>query len=181
MCGSSGCCGNVSNDVRRFGLSNVQALHDRAQRHAAGRLSVKNARISLLSSGTTPALEILSDDPNDKSSILIFQKLGVFGALELKIKKFELTPPKADVVLWFKYDPFDGGLFSVEGTVTIHCDDIANPLGCSVEVDLGPTSAEAQPLINWDCIKRCAPQCLYCGGVWQCWLGCAGGCIIQCL
>jgi len=180
MCGTS-CCGSASQAPSRVNLSIVQSLDDAARNHRAKTLENPKARVSLLSSGATPALEIISTDPKDMSSVLVFQKLGAFGALDLKLTTFEITPPKARVVLAFSYDPFGGGAFKVKGTVTIQCDDISNPLGCNVEVKLDGTKDDIQLLINWPCIKACAPQCLYCGTDWQCWLACAGMCIIQCL
>jgi hypothetical protein len=135
----------------------------------------------LLAIGNVLGLEVLSDDEKNKRSLIIFQKLGHFGALELELRKFEIAYPKADIVLWFRFDPFGGGPFKLEGTISIHCDDIAHPSGCKVTLDLGSVQKEIQPLINWECLKNCAPQCISCGGNWQCWLGCAGGCIIQCL
>ena len=135
----------------------------------------------MVSVGGVPALEILSDKATDKRSLMIFQRVGGFGGLELELKKFDISYPKADVVLWFKFDLLDNSAFKVEGTITIHCDDLTKPGGCNVTIDLGKTPKDIIPLINWDCLKKCAPQCISCGGDWQCWLVCAGGCIIQCL
>lgn len=135
----------------------------------------------MLNAGGVPALEVLSEKTSDKRSFLVFQRAGAFGGLDLQLKKFEIAYPKADVILSFKFDPFDDGVFKVEGTITIHCDDVTKPGSCVVTIDLGNTAKEIRPLINWDCLRNCAPQCISCGLDWQCWLGCAGTCIIQCL
>jgi hypothetical protein len=174
-----GCSGNAK--PSRLNVGAIDALRKQADTHFRARLAEVDARVSMLNAGGLPALEILSEKAADKRSLLIFQRVGGFGGLELELKKFDISYPKADVVLWFKFDPLDNGVFKVEGTITIHCDDLTKPAGCNVTIDLGKTAKDIRPLINWDCLKNCAPQCISCGGDWQCWLGCAGGCIIQCL
>ena len=76
---------------------------------------------------------------------MIFQRVGGFGGLELELKKFDISYPKADVVLWFKFDLLDNSAFKVEGTITIHCDDLTKPGGCNVTIDLGKTSKGYYP------------------------------------
>ncbi|MGJ4964024.1 hypothetical protein [Bradyrhizobium sp. HKCCYLRH3061] len=180
MCDNSCNCAG-SKQPSRTNMEAIGALKKQAETKFQSKLAASDVRVSLLDARGNPALEILSDNPSDKRSLLIFQRLGSFGGLEIELKKFDILYPKADVVLWFKFDPLDNGVFKVEGTITIHCDDVTKPGSCNVTIDLGKTAKEIRPLINWDCLKNCAPQCISCGGDWQCWLGCAGGCIIQCL
>lgn len=176
-CSTAGC--GREGGILRFDLEAIGRLHGKVTEFST-RLAGE-PRVSLLSSRGATAVEILSEDPKDKRSFLIFQKLGVFGGLEIKLKKFEVNFPKADVVLEFKFDPFGGGAFKFDGTLTIHCENIQEPTGCAVSIDYGNIGKEIKPLVNWDCLKNCAPQCISCGSDWQCWLGCAGGCIIRCL
>lgn len=175
-----GCGGNGSSPVR-YNADIVEGLKTKGQSAISTRMAGGSAQTSLLSVGNSLALEVLSTDENDKSSLVIFQKVGIFSALEIKLKKFDINYPKADIEIYFKIDPLDGGIFKLEGTLIISCPDIANPSGCSTSISWGGTQKDVQALINWDCLKNCAPQCISCGGNWQCWLGCAGGCIIQCL
>jgi hypothetical protein len=79
-----------------------------------------------------------------------------------------------------KFQSFEDVNFKFEAKLTIKCDDITKPLGCEVELDYSATDSKIQPLIDWDCVRRCAPQCIYCGADYQCWLACAGICLVQC-
>ncbi len=175
-----GCNGNTL--VRRFSSEQVLSLHKYASKYQQHRFVDPKAQVSLLDLGANKlALEAMSTDEADKASYLVFNKMDTFGGLELKFKKFDIYYPKLDAELWFSVLALEGSQFKVEGTLTIHCDDIANPSGCSASLALGSSASHLKPLINWDCVKNCAPQCISCGGDWQCWLGCAGGCLIQCM
>lgn len=182
MCAGRGCgCGSGTSSPIRYSSEVVEQLKTKGQTKISAKSSAGSVQTSLLAIDSGLALEVLSTDENDKSSLLVFQKVGSFNALELKITKFDLKYPSLEVDIYFKLDPFDGGIFKIEGTISIKCQDIANPSGCTISVDTSPTAQNVSVLVNWDCLKNCAPQCLYCGGNWQCWLGCAGGCIIRCL
>jgi hypothetical protein len=159
----------------------IDVLRKQGDARYRAKLDAPGARVSMLNAGGVPALEVLSTNASDKRSLLIFQRLGGFGGLELELKKFDISYPKADVVLWFKFDPLDNGTFKVEGTITIHCDDLTKPAGCNVTIDLSKTKNDVSVLIDWGCLENCAPQCISCGSDWSCWLACAGSCIIQCL
>lgn len=181
MCGNGGCCGSAQSNIRRLSSESLDALNKKVSDNRVDLLSNKRLRASVISSENVTAIEFLSLDKNDMRSVVVFQKMGNFGALDINIRKLQLNYPQLEMIVDIKFDPFDGGLFKFEATLTIKCDDITKPLGCEVDLDFGKTASDIQPLINWDCVKRCAPQCVYCGGDYQCWLACAGVCIIQCL
>lgn len=181
MCGTGGCCGTSQSSIRRLNPESVDIIRQKALANRADLLNNRNLKASILSAENVTAIEFLSHDKSDMRSVIICQKMGSFGAFDIKIRKLEIKHPKVEMVADIKFDPFDGGLFKFEATLTIKCNDITQPMGCEVHLDYGKTDSQIQPLINWDCIKRCAPQCIYCGSDYQCWLACAGICIIQCL
>ncbi|MCB1447029.1 MAG: hypothetical protein KDJ87_14880 [Rhizobiaceae bacterium] len=181
MCGEGNCCGQSQSGIRRIQPDAVDILRQKIKESRAELLGRGNLRASILSADNVTAIEFLSLDKDDMRSIIICQKFGKFGALDIHIRKLEINYPKLEMIVDIKFDPFDGGIFKFEATLSIKCDDIAKPLGCEVDLQFGKTDSQIQPFINWDCIRRCAPQCLYCGSDYQCWLACAGICIIQCL
>ncbi|RXF68076.1 hypothetical protein [Hansschlegelia zhihuaiae] len=176
-----GCGGDGSNGPVRYNATSVQLLTERARTFNQAAFDNPNLQTSLLAVGPNLALEILSSDENDKKSLVFFQRAGTFNILDLDLCKFDLDYPKIEVEICFEISPLGDGPLKIKGKIRIECLDISNPSGCSISIDLGETDRGIQALINWDCLKQCAPQCLYCGGNWQCWLACAGGCIIQCL
>lgn len=181
MCGSNACSTAGGPDFRRISAATIDGLQDAARNARPALFTGGNVTASILSFRHGAALEFLSTDPADMRSILILQKFGNYGALDLVIERFEVNYPKVLLILRLTFDPFGGGTFRFSARVTIECNDITRPAGCSVDLDLTGTDEAIKPLIDWDCIKRCAPQCISCGSDWSCWLGCAGGCILQCL
>lgn len=174
-------CGCASSTPMRYNAQFAQALLAKASERHQAKIASPDVQVSLLPTGSNLSLEILSTDEKDKSSLIVFQKAGSFHSIELKLNKFDVSYPKADIELYFKIDPFDGGPFKIEGTLMISCSDISHPSSCTVSYHPGNTAPDVSMLVNWECLKSCAPQCISCGGNWQCWLGCAGGCIFQCL
>ncbi len=180
MCGTGGCCGATQSNIRRLNQESVDLIRQKASTNRVDLLSNKKLKPSILSSENVTAIEFLSLDKKDMRSVIVCQKLGNFGALDIKISTLDMKYPGVLMIADIKFESFEGAPFKFEAKLTIKCDDITKPLGCEVDLDYGKTDSKIQPMINWDCIRRCAPQCIYCGGDYQCWLACAGICIIQC-
>lgn len=181
MCGTGGCCGTTQPGIRRLSPESLDTLRQKVADNRVDLLQNDKMKASILSSDNVTAIEFLSLKKDDMRSVIVCQKMGSFGAFDIKIIKLDVQYPKVEMVAHIKFEPFDNGPFKFEATLTIRCNDITKPIGCEVILDYDKTPSEIQPLINWDCIKRCAPQCIYCGSDYQCWLACAGICIIQCL
>jgi hypothetical protein len=160
----------------RITMTALRQLQDAASR--GGHRAEPSDKVHLVDLYGKPAVHIQKDD---KNHFFIVSRFGSIFGLSVKITKFKLDFPKLDMQIEASFAPLDDGPFKVTVTIDIHCDDIGNPVGCTIKINDSQTDKEISPLIDWDCLKRCAPQCIRCGTDLGCWARCAAGCVFQCL
>ncbi|WP_257386359.1 hypothetical protein [Tahibacter caeni] len=73
----------------------------------------------------------------------------------------------------------DVALYSVRNDIATHLVSARfiaaqNPEGIAIETEQRVKS------YDWRCLAKCAPSCIACVGDLQCWVICAGACVISC-
>jgi hypothetical protein len=93
MCGTGGCCGTSQSSIRRINQESVDLIRQKASANRADLLSNKKLRASILSSESVTAIEFLSLDKSDMRSVIVCQKMGNFGALDIKMPTLDIQFP----------------------------------------------------------------------------------------
>lgn len=182
MCMSGECCGLQRNTPARIDPDYLDLLRDRTKAARGDLLDANLFKQSILKSETLTALEFSTLASGSNSLVIVFQKLGIFGGLDVRITEYEFAFPMLKAAIWVKFEPFDkNSTFSLDILMKLSCADIRHPAACRVDIDATNTSDENKALIDWDCLKKCAPLCISCGEGLYCWLACAGACVISCL
>jgi len=96
MCGTGGCCGTSQSSIRRLNPESVDIIRQ-ALANRADLLNNRNLKASILSAENVTAIEFLSHDKSDMRSVIICQKMGSFGAFDIKIRKLEIKYPKVEM------------------------------------------------------------------------------------
>ncbi len=163
------------------GPSISRALFDNAivQKVAAAAStakSLKGARLQtfLTHDGESFGLAVASDD--DRSALFVQQRGGEMLSMLVNIESFQPTPLEVRVrveVAFLGQNPTLNGVFEFK------CASL-DPRSCTAIFT--PTRGETgvAALFDWECLKRCAPQCISCGTNYWCWLSCAARCVAQC-
>lgn len=176
MCGCSGEPNGVRNSNFKVDMTSLRELQEAS---SSGRnRPAPNDKVYLVDLHGKPAVHIQKDDNNH---FFIISKVGNIFGLSIKIINFKLDYPKLDMKIEASFSPFDDGPFQFNAIIDVHCEDISKPMGCTIKIDESKTDKKISPLVNWDCLKKCAPQCISCGSDLTCWAACAAGCIFQCL
>lgn len=180
MCTNNACCGPQPQSFTRADPDYVRYLEDRASAKRPQLFAAGGFTRSILSSGNLTALEFQSTPP--KSTTLIFAKLGICSALDLKVDDHRYEFPSLDLSINAKLELLDQVTpFDFNVTLKLSCQDVANPSTLKTDLEIHSAQPSSPYMVDWNCLKQCAPACISCGDDLTCWLACAGACIITCL
>lgn len=90
----------------------------------------------------------------------------------------DLIPPKVDVTVELSFSV--GSVVYYQIKYRIQCDSIYKPSECSFDVINEKTGIDGTKGCSKSCLKKCAPQCIYCGSDWWCWAACTASCVAKC-
>ncbi len=114
---------------------------------------------------------------NGESGEFTFPFIGIPVTVKWKVE-IESLSPKLNVTLKLAFYVAGASYYSVD--LHVECDNITDPSSCSVEIKNEDTHARGIRGCNKSCLKRCAPDCILCGGNWQCWAICSAYCAAKC-
>lgn len=143
---------------------------------ASAAQALKGARLLkfLTHDGDNFGVAVASDD--DRSAMFVSQRGGLLLSVFASVESFQLDPLEVRVrieVAFLDQNPTLGGVFEFKCTSL-------DPRSCTATFTPSAGETGIAPLFDWECLKRCAPQCVACGTNYWCWLSCAARCIAQC-
>lgn len=116
---------------------------------------------------------VANDD--DSKAFFLLPKLGKLVWIDAEIESIQLSPIKVVVKLAVGF--LDNPTPVLDGKLIFECSS-GDLSSCGIRFE--PSKGEYGILVDWECLKNCAPGCISCGTNKWCWLGCAAQCVAKC-
>lgn len=116
-------------------------------------------------------------DTDDSKAVFLIPKLGKLVWIDAEIESVQLSPLR--VVVSIAVGFLDNPTPVLKGKIIFECPD-GDLSSCGVTFEADSARSTIGPLVDWECLKSCAPGCIKCGTNKWCWLACAAHCVSKC-